>query len=55
MTTTESNPLAKCQLCFENIDPALREYHLKEVHKESASAIDNNKPLTYWFRPAATE
>jgi hypothetical protein len=55
MTTTEPNPLIKCQLCFEDIDPAKREHHLKEVHRISAAAIDNNKPLTHWFRPAATK
>ncbi|HEY3094592.1 MAG TPA: hypothetical protein VGJ42_02415 [Nitrososphaera sp.] len=41
-------------MCFENIDPALRGHHLKEVHKISPAAIDNKKPLTHWFRPAAS-
>jgi hypothetical protein len=54
MTATEPNPLVRCQLCFEDIDPALREHHLKEVHKVSAAAIDDNKPLTHWFRPTTT-
>ena len=55
MTTTEPKPLVKCQLCFEDIDQALREHHLKEVHKISAAAIDDNKPLTHWFRPATAQ
>jgi hypothetical protein len=54
MTATESRPLVKCQLCFEDIDSSLREHHLKEVHKVSAVAIDDNKPLTHWFRPATS-
>lgn len=54
MTAAEPNNLIQCQLCFENIDPAKREYHLKEVHKISVAAIDDSKPLTHWFRPAAT-
>lgn len=53
MTTAEPGNLVQCQLCFDNIEPAQCEYHLKEVHKISATAIDNNKPLTHWFRPAA--
>ncbi|HEV8404479.1 MAG TPA: hypothetical protein VGQ13_01105 [Nitrososphaera sp.] len=54
MTIVDPNALVKCQLCFSDIEPALREHHLKEVHKISAAAIDNNKPLTHWFRPAAS-
>jgi len=54
MTPTEPASMVKCQLCFEDIDPALREHHLKEVHKVSMAAIGDNKPLTHWFRPAAT-
>ncbi|HJS68390.1 MAG TPA: hypothetical protein VJ730_03130 [Nitrososphaera sp.] len=54
MTTTEQGNLVQCQLCFDNIDPAKREYHLKEIHKVSAAAIDNNRPLTHWFKPAAS-
>jgi hypothetical protein len=53
MTTTEPT-LVQCQLCFDNINPAQREYHLKEIHKVSAAAIDNNRPLTHWFKPAAS-
>jgi hypothetical protein len=53
VTTIEPSNLVQCQLCFDKIDPAQREYHLKEVHKVSAAAIDDSKPLTHWFRPAA--
>jgi len=31
----------------------LREHHLKEIHKVSEAAIDDNKPLTHWFRSVA--
>ncbi len=53
MTITEPNPLVKCQLCFADIEPVLREHHLKEIHKVSEAAIDDNKPLTHWFRSVA--
>lgn len=53
MTTTESKPMVQCQLCFDQIDPAQREYHLKEIHRVSLAAIDNDKPLTHWFKPVA--
>jgi hypothetical protein len=55
MTATESKPLVQCQLCFADIEPTQREYHLKEVHRISAAAMDNNKPLTHWFKPATEE
>jgi hypothetical protein len=53
MTTVEPGNMVQCQLCFDNIDPAQREHHLREVHRVSAAAIDNIKPLTHWFKPAA--
>jgi hypothetical protein len=49
---TEQSSTVQCQLCFDIIDPAQREYHLKEVHKIAAAAIENIRPLTHWFRPA---
>jgi hypothetical protein len=53
MTVHEPKPLVKCQLCFEDVEPALREHHLKEVHKISAAAIGDSKPLTHWFKSIA--
>lgn len=54
MITVEPSNLVQCQLCFDNIELAQREYHLKEVHKISAAAIDDNKPLTHWFKSVAS-
>jgi hypothetical protein len=51
--TAEPKPLVQCQLCFVQIEQTQREYHLKEVHKVSAAAIGNNRPLTHWFKPVA--
>jgi hypothetical protein len=51
----ESAGMVQCQLCFEKMDPARSEHHLKEVHRIAAAAIDNLKPLTHWFRPAEAQ
>jgi hypothetical protein len=52
VTAAEQGSMVQCQLCFDKIDPAQTEHHLKEVHRIAAAAIDNIKPLTHWFRPA---